>query len=138
MAYRDEQTLVRQFLRHFKKMTGRWAAARIVKEFYYQNGRTDVVAISRDGEVLAFEAKLNRWRDALHQAYRNTCFAHRSYVILPQETASVAGRFISEFDRRRVGLCAVTGKGIVFLNDPPRTDPVQGWLAKRAATAGGR
>jgi hypothetical protein len=45
-------------------------------EFDYSRGRTDVVAL-RDGEhVIAFEAKLKDWRTALHQAYRNTCFAH--------------------------------------------------------------
>ena len=38
-------------------------------EFDYRRGRADVIAALRDlGKVFSFEAKLSRWRDALHQA----------------------------------------------------------------------
>jgi len=138
VAYRDEEALVRHFLCHLRKMPGPLGAARICKEFYYQNGRADVVAIVDGGEVVAFEAKLSRWREALQQAYRNTCFAHRSYVVLPREAAAVAAKFTPAFDRRRVGLCEVSRGGLRFLSDPPKAEPIQCWLTERVSESAGR
>jgi len=37
--------------------------------------------------LIAVEAKLKDWKYALHQAYRNTCFARQSFVLLPKAVA---------------------------------------------------
>lgn len=101
-------------------------------EFYYQRGRADVVALSSSGEVIAFECKLTRWKDALHQAYRNTCFAHMSYVVLPEDTALLAARYAEEFRRRGVGICYLADDQVVTLQEAHRRTPLQPWLSGQA------
>ena len=110
--FKSEQELVRCFLAqlvesrhlHFDE-----SCVQVSSEFNYARGRTDVVALSQDGEVFAFEAKLSKWRVALHQAFRNTCFSDRSYVVLPMETALRARQYEHEFDIRKVGLIGISG-----------------------------
>src|SRR5437764_481965 len=82
--YRTEAGLVRAFVSRLHADGGPWKVQGTAREFDYQRGRTDVVAVSGTGQVVAFEAKLDRWKDAMHQAYRNTCFSHLSYVLLPE------------------------------------------------------
>jgi len=111
-------------------------AAGILREFNYSRGKTDVVSISLSGDVVAFEAKLTKWRVALTQAYRNTCFAHRSFVVLPAFVAERAAKHAAEFDRRGVGICAVLLDGrVVIIHDAARTDPVEPWLSVAAVEA---
>jgi hypothetical protein len=82
--------------------------------------------------MIAFEAKLEKWRVALHQAYRNRCFAHRSYVVLPARAARAALRSSAEFTRRGVGLVVVTPDGLRCLVDAPLGTPWQMWLCETA------
>lgn len=131
--YPTEQHLVDSFVEHLHEQQTPWGPLTIALEFFYQRGRVDVIARTADGDVVAFEAKLTRWRDALQQAYRNTCFAHRSYVVLPPETAAVARQYEADFARRRVGLCYIAGDQLVVVYHPPRADPLQPWLAAEAA-----
>lgn len=128
-GYPAESALVDEFLCQLGKFTSPWGRVQVSREFFYRNGRTDVIAVAGDGSILAFEAKLQRWRAALHQAYRNTCFAHRSYVVLPKEVALRVQRYIVEFDRRGVGLCYVDDEGVVVLKDATKSDPIQPWLS---------
>lgn len=117
-----------------------WGPVQINREFFYQRGRTDVVALTQSGEVVAFEAKLEKWREALQQAYRNTCFAHRSYVLLPIRAAMKAFMKPLEFESRRIGLCCVLDERVEVLLDAPRLEPIQPWLTNLAtshSTAGG-
>ena len=46
--------------------------------------------------LMAFEAKLKDWRYGLDQAYRNTCFAHKSYVVVPEATALPTNRELAK------------------------------------------
>ena len=72
MPYRSESALVQDFVRFLSSRDeAEWDATHVSREFDYTRGRTDVIALNAAGQVLAFEAKLARWRDALHQAYRN-------------------------------------------------------------------
>lgn len=131
--YQSEQCLVRDFLGALSTDENPWGASLpTAEEFDYQRGRTDVVGLSPSGDVLAFEAKLDRWRVALDQAYRNTCFAHRSYVVLPEAAARRASARLDEFARRGVGLCYVTCAGLVLVQEAKRQEPVQPWLAQAA------
>jgi len=110
-----------------------WGKLQLATEFSYLRGRTDVIAMTTNGEIIAFEAKLKKWREALHQAYRNTCFAHFSYVVVPQSVAQIAIRHTSEFVRRSVGICYPAQNRIEVMLEPPRLDPLQTRLSQLAA-----
>ena len=127
-----EEDLVSTLLDQIQAPTAPWDIASVGTEFDYRRGRADVVAVSRDGIVVAFEAKMDRWKVALWQAYRNTCFAHRSYVVLPSERAHSAHRRGAEFERLGVGLCSVEEEGIVILVESNAFAPIQPWLTEKA------
>jgi hypothetical protein len=131
-SYRSERQLVRDFVRSLAKSP--WGPLTVAREFDYQRGRADVVGVCDAGLVVAFEAKLTRWRRALQQAYRNTCFAHRSYVVLPWATAQVAQKYSAEFEKRRVGLCTVHSGQLLVLHEARNATPLQPWLAAAASS----
>src|SRR4051794_35473675 len=99
-TYATEQKLVDSFIKLLKDDGSPWGPVRFVREFDYARGRTDIVAVAKAGVVIAVEVKLKDWKCALHQAYRNTCFAHRSFVLLPEAAALTARSFIAEFEKR--------------------------------------
>ena len=133
--YPMEENLVAHFARCLKRGDTPWGSVRIGFEFDYVGGWVDVLALGDAGELVAFEAKLTRWRDALHQAYRTRCFAHRSYVVLPEHVARVAVRHEHDFARRRVGLCSMSReRGIELLLDCESGVPLQPWVAMRAVS----
>jgi hypothetical protein len=134
--YRAEVNLVRQLVRELRSSQSPWGNVQVAREFSYQRGRTDVVALMAGGRhLVAFEAKLLRWREALYQAYRNTCFAHTSFVVLPRDTAVIAEKFGAEFHRRNIGLCYLDGKKIVVIYRPEEQAPIEPWLSDLAAAA---
>jgi hypothetical protein len=133
-VYATEKAFVDDFVNLLNVLPNPWGTVGIAREFFYQRGRTDVIALADDGRVIAFEAKLTRWRRALHQAYRNTCFAHSSYVLLPKDVAVNAERYIAEFQMRGVGLCYFgDDHGVVVLVEANNSQPVEPWLSKQAA-----
>jgi hypothetical protein len=105
---------------------------RIAKEFNYNRGRTDVIILTDKGDVIAFEAKLEKWREALHQAYRNTCFAHYSYVLLPKNVAEKAVQYEAEFRDRCVGLCYLAEGELIIAREANKNLPLQQWLLNKA------
>ncbi len=107
---------------------------KLTTEFLPVRWRTDIVALRSNGELLAFEAKLKRWRYALHQAYRNTSFVDRSYMLLPEQVALYAMRFTHEISRHSVGLCYISNGQIVIAHEAPYQRPVQPWLSREATT----
>lgn len=112
-----------------------WGQLRFTREFDYARGRTDVIAVDDDHNIVAFEAKLERWRDALHQAYRNTSFAHQSYILVPEAVAARASRYAHEFGRRAVGICFIKD-GTVRVGLQARDNvPVLPWLSRLAVNA---
>ena len=132
-AYALEADLVAHFARVLDGGKTPWGNSRILFEFEHSAGWTDVVILSEKKEVVAFEAKLTRWRDALHQAYRGRCFANRVYVVLPDAIARIAMRHEIDFRRRRVGLCSVTiERGIEVLIDAACAEPSQPWVTAKA------
>jgi hypothetical protein len=129
MIFDTELILVNNFVGLLESQGTPFGPVSLTREFYYSRGRTDVVAL-RDGDhVIAFEAKLKDWRTALHQAYRNTCFAHQSFVLLPKLAALSALSCRQEFEMRGVGLCYLDGAAIVVLHDAPSASPIEPWLA---------
>ncbi len=101
-------------------------------EFNYSGGRTDVVALNQNGALFSFEAKLTKWKDALHQAHRNSTFAHYSYVVLPAKASEVALRSKEQFEKRGVGICTVEGNSVRIDLKARRQEPLQPWLTKSA------
>ena len=78
MTFANEKMLVDQLLFLLQGQSTFCGPVRVTPEFFDSRGRTDVVAVDQDETLIAFEAKLTDWKTALHQAYRNTCFAHTS------------------------------------------------------------
>jgi hypothetical protein len=133
--YMQEKSLVNDFVCQLPdSLFSNMGQISISMEFNYNRGKADIIAMTDNGEIIAFEVKLERWRDALHQAYRNTCFAHYSYVVLPEETAQKALQFEAEFRNRSVGLCYMSDGQIVIAQNAKKTDPIQPWLLKKAVT----
>lgn len=127
--YDTENLLVERFLEHLLGERGPLGPVQVSREFDYQRGRADVVAVTLSGAVVAFEAKLSRWRTALNQAYRNRCFADVSFVVFPKATAVRAASYAAEFDRRGVGICYVcANEGLVVMTEGDRSEPLQHWL----------
>ena len=135
IKYSSEDSLVEDFCTVLESNEHPWGQLQVKREFDYNRGRTDVVAIDRGGSVIAFEMKLERWKQAVHQAYRNTCFAHRSYVVLPESTVLRAQRSCFEFVRRSVGLCCIKGNAIVVALPATHQVPLQPWLSRVAISA---
>jgi hypothetical protein len=132
MCFASEKMLVNSFVSRLSADQSPWGEVQVATEFDYQRGRTDIIAQTLDDSVIAVEAKLDDWRTALHQAFRNRCFAHRSYVLLPKDTAIRAHRYAGEFDRRQVGICYLGENEIVVLHTAVECDPFEPWLSRRA------
>lgn len=104
----------------------------IAREFDYREGRTDVILANEYGDLLAFEMKLEKWKQALNQAYRNSSFAHYSYIVLPSQAAKRAVKQENEFIKRGVGLCVVDGATIRIEIKAKRIEPLRPWLTESA------
>lgn len=83
-------------------------------EFPYYSGRIDLIGLDNLGNLYAFEAKLTKWKSALHQAYRATSFCDYSYVLLPEASVVPALKNSFDFQRRRVGLCSIKDNELVI------------------------
>jgi len=125
MTFANEKLLVDRLLSLLQSQATFCGPVHVTPEFFYSRGRTDVVAVDQDATLFAFEAKLTDWKTALHQAYRNTCFAHSSYVVLPKKTALAAVKF---------GLCYVDESALVVLRASSHTEPIEPWLAYDAVS----
>jgi hypothetical protein len=100
-------------------------------EFDYSRGRIDVVTLEGN-ELIAYEAKLFKWKSALAQAYRNTSFCCRSYVVMPEKAAKNLERNFAEFRKRGVGICIVGEEGFRILLEAQLNKPLQPWLMEEA------
>ena len=98
-TYAKEHELVKDICAVLISRSSPWGTVRLAEEFFYQRGRTDIIAVEPTSQIIAFEVKLHKWRDGIRQAYRNTCFAHFSYLVLPEEAARIAASAIGEFTR---------------------------------------
>ena len=132
--YESEIELVEQFCQALIADVNQWGTFEIVREFNYIRGKTDVVAINQKGEVLAFEAKLTKWRIALDQAYKNTSFANQSYIVLPEAIANRSKRYTYEFEKRGVGICYISEGNICVILEARYNEVLQPWLTREART----
>ena len=112
-----------------------WGVVEFGLEFDYRCGRTDIVALSGNGSIIAIEAKLRDWRGALQQAYRNTSFASESYVLMPLDAIPRVLAHAVEFSRRGVGICVIEDVGLRVVHPARRHDePLLPALSQRAAS----
>jgi len=130
--YRYEKDLLESFYNILDSDKSPWGRLRTANEFNYIRGKTDIIALDDKDNIIAFEMKLNKWRDALQQAYRNTCFAHHSYVVLPEQIKNRVLRYSVEFLRRSVGLCFIKNNSIIIELSPSYQKPIQPWLSNKA------
>lgn len=132
MTYVLESELVKDLERLLVGTNNPFSWLKIGFEFDYRAGRVDVVAVNEFGELISFEAKLHRWRQAIHQAYRCTSFSHYSYVVLPEKEARKAAQYSHEFERRGIGLCSVGAAAITVEIEAAKNNPLQPWLTDSA------
>lgn len=132
--YKFEFQLIEEFKKILVRSKNPFNVLKLAHEFNYNSGRTDIIANTKNGDLISFEAKLNRWRIAINQAYRNSSFSHYSYVLLPSNIAKTALKSRAEFERRGVGLCSVGSSGINIEIPATKKDPFQPWLTKTALT----
>jgi hypothetical protein len=131
----SEQQFVDMFISFLASGLSPWGDVKISTEFFYQSGRTDILILTANQELIAFEAKLKDWRFAAHQAYRNTTFADRSYVLAPEKTANIANRQQHELVIRKVGLCSIIDGSIAILRPAERIDPINIYLHQKAKSS---
>jgi hypothetical protein len=68
-------------------------------------------------KIVAIEAKLTKWRDALDQAALYRRYADEAFVLLPAQNAEPALKARADFEDAGVGLLVVDGGQIVTLFD---------------------
>jgi len=133
--YPSEKHLVESVSSQLSSGKSPWPPLALSHEFNFVGGRADIIALDAEGRVLAFEAKLSRWRSAVNQAYKNTAFAHFSYVVLPEPSALVAAQAPEQFRLRSIGLCAACPDGLAVVFEAPQISPLLPGLTTEAAQA---
>jgi hypothetical protein len=131
LSFRYESEFVEEFIAMMLEHSP-FALKQFAKEFNYMSGRIDCIACDNLQHLYSFEAKLTKWKDAVHQAFRNTSLSHYSYVILPCQIARSVTRFEVCFAEKRVGLATIEAGKIIILIQAPYNDPIRPWLTDSA------
>lgn len=131
-GFTSEACLVERFVGALQAGRTIFGSVQVTTEWDHRSGLVDVLARDGTQSLVAFEAKLADWRRAFHQAYRNTAYANRAYVLLPETTAHRAMRDREEFEFRGVGLCAFDGNQVRVLIEASEQDALLVWLRARA------
>lgn len=130
--FATEADFVDRFVGKLSKGRTSFGKVQITKEWDHTSGFVDVLARHRKKTLVAFEAKLDNWKRAFHQAYRSTAYANKSYVIVPTHVAARALRDRDEFELRGVGLCSFDGKSVQVLIEASEQDALLVWLRAQA------
>lgn len=130
--FASEASMVDQFVELLSNGSSPWGELQTTTEWDYRTGIADVLVRTKNGQLIAFEAKLTDWRRAAHQAYRSTTYACRSYVLLPINVAERVRAHEDIFSRYGVGLCSLDEDGVSILIEAQVTPPLLPWLYERA------
>ena len=130
--FATEADFVDSFVGKLAKGRTAFGRVQITTEWDHRAGIVDVLARNRRKGLVAFEAKLDNWKRAFHQAYRSTAYANKSYVIVPKHVASRAMRDQEEFELRGVGLCSFDGSAVQVLIEAAEQDALLRWLREQA------
>lgn len=131
-SFATEAIMVDQFVELLKNGLSPWGGLQTTTEWDYRTGVADVLVRTSEGQLIAFEAKLFDWRRAAHQAYRNTTYARRAYVVLPSVVAERIRVNEQIFSRYGVGLCSFDADSICVLIEAHEKEPLLPWLYERA------
>lgn len=74
---------------------------------------------SLTAEVIAVEAKLELWKQALAQAVEYRRFANRVFVAMDSEKAPREPKILDQFKETEIGLCAVKKRSLEWIVYPP-------------------
>lgn len=85
-------------------------------------GRVSMTRFSRLARILAFEAKLDRWREAIQQATSYRCFADLSFVVMPESALGTAKQRIDLFRSYGVGLIGIGSCKVTIHTKGSRSD----------------
>lgn len=127
-----EARLVDLFVRSLQDGRTAFGSLQITTEWDHRSGFVDVLVRDRKNNLIAFEAKLKDWKRAFFQAYRNTAYANRTYILLPRKEAEKAMRYREDFELRGIGLCSMDGEGLQVLIEATEQDVLLAWLRNRA------
>lgn len=130
--FSTEATLVDSFISSLEAGSTTFGDLQITTEWDHRSGFVDVLVRDAANRLIAFEAKLRDWRRALLQAYRNTAYADRAYILLPPRAAERAFLHRDEFERRGIGLCSLDGEKIQVLIESHQHDALLKWVRSRA------
>ncbi len=130
--FATEADFVDKFIGKLAKGRTSFGRVQITTEWDHRAGLVDVLARNRRQGLVAFEAKLDNWKRAFHQAYRSTAYANKSYVIVPSKVAGRAMRDREEFELRGVGLCSFDGSAVQVLIEATEQDALLRWLREQA------
>ena len=87
-------------------------------------------------EIVAVEAKLTRWREAIEQAHAYLAFANRAFVALPTSIIERESRITAACHAAELGLLAVSSEGVAVVSSGGFHEPRSGswvWAASRLA-----
>jgi predicted nuclease with RNAse H fold len=130
--FSSEAALVECFVEKLERGRTRYGRVEVVTEWDHRSGLVDVLARDSKGTLVAFEAKLENWRRAFDQAYRNTAYADRVYVLLPPTAAQRAMQNREQFELRGIGLCSFDGRASRVLIEASDHDALLKWVRARA------
>lgn len=130
--FASEAALVESFVEKLGRGRTRYGRVEVATEWDHRSGVVDVLARNAHGALFAFEAKLENWRRAFDQAYRNTAYANRAYVLLPPAAAQRALQDKQQFQLRGIGLCSFDGRAIRVLIEAADQEALLTWVRARA------
>ena len=94
--------------------------------------------VTKDLRVIAIEAKLTRWREAIGQAASNSVFANESYIAMPSSVFHKSGAVLSACRSAGVGALAVEpDKSIIVVLDAPAHEPQSPEWLRLVSSVGG-
>jgi|SRR5690242_3278391 len=96
--------------------------------------KSNAQRIRRRAEIVAVEAKLERWSEAIQQARHYLTFANRAYIAIPAHRAKASNKVRQECRKAGVGLVAVGKREASVLVRAPRAEvftPERLWLLWR-------
>ena len=77
-----------------------------------------------DARIVAIEAKLTRWREAIEQASHYRAFANQSYIAMPSALFDASGAILSTCEAAGVGALSVAPNGqITIVTEAPVHEP---------------
>lgn len=126
-----EKDLVSDFI-NIVQYKNPWGLISFNTEFNYNGGRTDLIGTNENNDVIAIEAKLIKWKTAIQQAYRNTCFANKSYVLLPKSVSDKICKYDQYFHNRGIGLCCLENNQIKIIIEAQEENPIMPSISKKA------